>query len=407
MAEPRPRPLLLLVPLLAALGGCAENSLSMRGGADEESGAVYAPEDPFVHEDDDDSLPPDGDDDDQAGGWVEVVSYDPPAGADDHHYRAPIRVHFSDAALSASVSLFDGATGYLLPVEQEWSSDARTLTVWPVGWLEPLAEYAVAIDLGDASLEYRFSTSSIGTPVGPEDDPDGAASLLDGRLYEIEFAQARADDGSNLGGLLPQLDEGPAWLWQVSFGESTQVLDLNTGLADVDADGNAEEQDLCTATQLLGTSDSPVLLADPYFSSAPGLVTLDVDGAALVFEDGWVDGDFAPDGASLVEIGFRGWLREDGVEAITSTDGCKWIEGQIGTTCQPCPSGDGLCAWIEVAGLRGVQTSIDFASVDPGDVGECPDPLEVLGCQVAAPGRAVPLLSLLVAGGAMLLRRRS
>ena len=87
---------LLLAALLGAslfvLSGCAEQALATRGGA-EDGGLYYDPEDPFA-DDDDDWNPPDeddddgaddDDDDDQTISWVEVISYEPAAGATDQH----------------------------------------------------------------------------------------------------------------------------------------------------------------------------------------------------------------------------------------------------------------------------------------------------------------------------------
>ena len=407
----------LLGAALLVLGGCAEQALALRSADNESGGRYYDPEDPFS--DDDDELdPPDedddddgagDDDDDQATSWVEVVSYEPPAGATDHHYRAPVQVTFSDRALSATLSLFDLDSGYQLPLENHWSDDGTVLTSTPAAFLEPLTGYAVAIDLGDASLEYTFTTSTIGTPIGDDSDPEAVAEELDGRLYEIEFGQASSPTSAALGGLMQQLDGGPAWLWQVDFDDSLDGLALNTGLADVDSDGDAVEQDLCTATQVLGTTTSSAELFDPYFATMPGLFTLQLGDATVEFEDGWVDGDFSPDGAALVAIGFRGWLRADSITGLLDSDACTWLADQADTACEPCPSGGGQCAWIDVAGLQGIERGIDFGYVDAEDVSDCPDPLEPLNCAVGSPRGSSSLLGLLLAGllaGSLRRRRR-
>ena len=423
MVDLRPSSLLaaLLGAALLVLSGCAETALSTRGGGQAEDGLNYEPEDPFADDDDDDWNPPDedddddgtddddasgDDDDDQSGAWVEVVSYDPPAGADDHHYRAPIQVTFNEFALSASVTLYDLDTGYAVVTEDFWNDDGTVLTATPAEFLSPLTEYAVSIDLGDASLEYTFSTSAIGTPVGTSGDPEEIAAELDGRLYEIEFGQATSHTSATVGALLAQLDAGPAWLWQVDFDDSLDGLDLNTGLGDVDEDGDAVSQNLCTATQVLGTTGSTADLFDPYFATAPGLFTLLVGEDAVQFEDGWVDGDFSPDGGQLVEIGFRGWLRVDTISGLLDMDACKWLDDEADSSCDACPSGEGQCAWIEVSGLAGLETAIDFGTVDADDVVDCPEAPEPLDCSIGSSRASATLVGLLIAGLLMGCQRR-
>ncbi len=397
--------LALLGGAILVLSGCAEQALMSRSGGAEADGTLsYEPEDPFADDDDDDWDPPsdddDGagnDDDDQAIGWVEVLSYDPPAGATDHHYRAPIVVTFSDVALSASVTLYDDDTGHAVVMVEEWSEDGTVLVATPAEFLSPLTAYSVGIDLGDASLEYRFSTSEIGSPVGVSDDPEEIAAELDGRLYEIEFGQATSHSSQTVGSLLAQLDAGPAWLWQVDFDDSLDLA-LNTGLGDVDADGDAVSQNLCSATEVLGTSDAPAQLYDPYFASTPGLFTLLAGDAAIVFEDGWVDGDFSPDGTRLVEIGFRGWLRVDSIDGLLDMDACKWLADEVDSSCDVCPSGEGECAWVEVSGLSGLETAIDFGWVDADDVEDCPEAPDPLDCSMASGAGSAGLLGLLLTG---------
>jgi hypothetical protein len=411
----------LFAALILVLGGCAESALlATRGGgaaAPEDQGDYnYDPDDPFG--DDDDATPPDGgddddddaDDDDLATSWVEVISYDPEPGSVDHHYRSPVVIGFNDVALSATVGILDMATGYGMPAEQQWSDDGKQVTVSPSTWLAPLAEYAVVIDLGDASLEYTFTTSSIGTPIGMSGDPAEVVAALDGRIYEIDFGSAWSDSTPTLGTLLGTLNAGPAWLWQVGFEDGEQELDLMTGLADTDADGNATDQDLCTTTQVLGTTAGAIELADPYFASPPGELMLRVDGVDIVFEQAWVDGDFAADGASLHEIGFRGWLRAETIEPFVTDGSCDWLGDSADAACQVCPSGYGECAWVELYGLSGIEATVEFGEVNDDDVDpDCADDgLEILSCSFGAtPARGSLLALLLVGLGAAILRRRS
>lgn len=394
--------LLLLLPTLA-LSACAQQALvnSRSGGQADETanGSQYEPPgDPF--EGDDDEPTSDDDDDDGAGGEAEIVSYDPEPGATDHHYRAPIVLEFAAYDAGAWVSLYDTASNYEQPIEHEWSKDGTVLTATPAHFLQPGSDYVVSIDLGEAALEYSFSTSNIGMPL------TGGIDDVAGRTYAISFAGVNSAHNSEFAGLLSSAG-GPTWLWSVGAepdadGDGLEDMSITSGVGLFD---EAWYQDLCTPTAML-EAGSPATLEDPYFATDSGPMTLNIDGVAIEFEAAGYDGDFTPSGEQIVEVGIWGWLVADSVASLAgATPACDWLADNASLTCAPCPSGVGECAWLEVDGLSGDAAELDFADVDADGIEECGgEPLSVLGCSVSRfPGSS--LLALLVAFGAVAVRR--
>ncbi len=393
----------LLPLLMLLLAGCADQALTRatslgRG----ELGPEYEP--PIAADDDDDAATGNDDDDDDDDAEdpapLDIATVDPEPESTDHHYRQPIRIWFSGYAAGVQVRLTNEA-GDSIPVITSWDEGLSLLEVQPFegtgpsGTLNPLSTYTVDVDVGDTTLGWSFTTSIIGTPV---DDKDSLA----GRTYAMQFDAVRAPKTPGLEGLLNALGGGPVWLWQVALGEDDEV-DFQNGLGeDADADGVAE-QDPCSATWSLGGADATVeLVTNPYFASEPGDFGLSIDGTWLSFEEGWVEGDFAPAGDSLVEVAFRGWLRSDSLEPLVGADACELLEESADLTCIACPSGDGQCAWVEVEGLSGSETSADFSEVDDDAADDCGDkPLTIANCSVGGDSARLGLLLL-----PLLLRRR-
>lgn len=388
----------LLPALLLLLAGCAEDSLSRAtalGGGD---GPEY--EAPTAQNDDDDAGTGNDDDDNDAedpAPPLEIATVDPEPESTDHHYRQPIRVWFSGYAGGVQVRVTNEA-GDSIPVITSWDEGLQLLEIQPFegngpsGTLNPLSTYTVDVDVGDITLGWSFTTSVIGTPV---DDTDSLA----GRTYAMQFADVRVPDSAGLEALLASLGDGPVWLWQVELGDGREVDFYNGVGEDGDADG-VVEQDPCTTTWALGGADARVeLLSNPYFASSPGDFGLSIDGTWLSFEEGWVEGDFAPGGDSLVEVALRGWLRAESLVPLVGDDACAVLEDSAKLTCVTCPSGEGDCAWVEVEGFSGVETSADFSEVDDEAADDCGDePLQVANCSVGGrpAGLALLLLPLLV-----------
>ncbi len=386
---------------LAALwaSGCASPSMLAFNGPEEEEAARYdGDEDPFADAaedgdgtagDDDDAAGSDDDDAEPPSDPSEIVALDPAPDSVDHHYRTPIVITFAGEALGATVSLYD-SSGYELPILNRWNEDGTKLTAEPAQWLVPGAPYTVSLDVGEASLEYGFHVSAVGTPL-----ESGAA--VDGAAYAIDFSTAESGASPALAALLGTLSSEAAWLWQVDLDSTSQAFSVTAGLGSWDDDGDELSQDLCTATEVLATTESPVELADPYFSSAPAWTTLHVDGVPLHFEEGWFDGDFTPDGLAMVEVGFYGWLRAESVEPLSGRgEACGWLNELLGVTCEECPSYDGQCAWIEVTSMQADSTTVAVTEVDDVDADGCGDePLALLNCSAAGGGSA-SLLALLL-----------
>jgi len=376
----------LLGTAALCLGGCAGGYAAQE--ADLASPRDYAdPEDPFNSGEDDGDGASD-DDDDSTDGTEDpappeapaVVALDPAPDTSTHHYRTPIVVTFDRPSVGATVGLYDAA-GYSLPVTQRWNAEGTQLRAEPAQWLLPGAEYTVSVDVGEASLEYTFATSDIGSPLQ-------SGANVDGNTFAIDFSTAESTDTPALAALMGTLGTEAVWLWQVNLDSDSQAFGVTAGLGGFDDDSDGLYQDLCTATEVLATSESPVELADPYFASSPAAMVIALDGVALEFESAWFDGDFAPDGAAMVEMGFYGWLKADSVEPMSGPgEACGWLGDLLDLACEPCPSGVGECAHIAVDGMEASEATVGVDEVADADADDCGDqPIPLLSC--SASGRS-------------------
>ncbi|MCP4868387.1 MAG: Ig-like domain-containing protein [Proteobacteria bacterium] len=402
---PSLRLLSLLGIAVVCLGGCSANNLIQAEAArapeydGTEDQFIDGDDDPNTSSDDDDAGSSNDDDTEPPNEAPIVVAFDPEPETDSHHYRTPIVVTFDLPAEGASVSLYD-ASGYALPVTNRFNEQGTQLTAEPSQWLLPGAEYTVSVDVGEASLEYNFTTSDIGSPLQSGADVGGST-------YAIDFSTAESGPTPALASLMGTLGEQAAWMWQVDFDSTDQAFGVTAGLGAYDDDGDGLYQDLCTATEVLATSDSPVELADPYFASEPGSMTITVDQVPLRFEAAWFDGDFIPDGSAMVEVGFYGWLQADSVEPISGPgEGCIWLNELLGLECVPCPSDDGQCAWVEVTGMEAGEVALGVDLVADEDADDCGgEAVSLLSC--SASGRPGASLLVLLAGLLAVRIRRS
>jgi hypothetical protein len=326
-----------------------------------------------------------------------------------HHYRDPLRFVFDRPSGGAGVTLFD-ASGSIVPTFDSWNETLDELIVTPAQWLLPAASYSVAIDFGGSGAwAYTFGTSEVGLPVGD-------AQALDGRSFVLDFSTADAVAPEGLGFLLQEAaGAGIVWIWEFHLsGDSVEPegLAVDSGVGAPDADGDGFAQDPCAPTRVLGGENGvPWIFSNPYYSSAPAPFSVTLGGQAIAFEDAWVDGDFTPDGAALVKVGFRGFMRASTLQPLLGGEpACDWLQAQLGAACVQCPSGDGDCAWVELDWVSGSATALDLAPVgsEPADE-ECGDPTAaVLDCSLAGGaggGPAAALLGALVALSAASRRR--
>jgi hypothetical protein len=391
--------LLHLTSLLGAavlcLSGCAETSL-LTANSPETPEYRGGEEDPFL--DGNDGGNTGSNDDDECGTGdpdppadaPQVVALEPAPDSSTHHYRRPIVVTFDQPAPGATVSLYDAA-GYSLPVSNRFNEDSTQLTAEPAQWLLPNSRYTASVDVGEANLEYLFDTSEVGSALDSSADVDGAT-------FAIDFSTAESGLSPALAALMGTLGSQAAWMWQVGFDSTSQAFSVTAGLGGYDGDGLY--QDLCTPTEVLATSESPVWLHDSYFASEPGPLTITVDAIPLEFEDAWFDGDFVPDGSAIVELGFYGWLKAESVEPISgSEEGCTWLNELLALQCAPCPSDVGECVWIEVDSLDAARAPVDVTEVSDSDFDGCDDePIELLSCSAAgrSSGSLLAVLGLLL-----------
>ena len=375
--------LFIVLALLAT--GCPEAEtaalLQNRSTADYDG----SPSPPLAPGDDDDDAATSGDDDDtealpddeDPNYALDVVSISPAPNSADHHYRQPIVVTFNGYAAGVQLRVIN-EEGDTLGTLDSWNDDFTELTALPFeldqgsSFLHPLHSYVVGVDIGNTSLSWSFSTSAIGQEIS---DPDS----LQGRTYAVSFVEARSPDSPALADLIGAV-QGPTWLWQVDL--SGGNVDFNSGIGmEDDADSDGFNQDMCASTGLVGGADAGVdLVNNPYFASPPGDFSLWLDDQQIHFEQGWIDGDFLDDGTALVEVAYRGWLRADSLAALVGDDACDLLDSQAGLVCEACPSGEGECAWVHVAGVTGVETSLELAEVAADADCSDGDSVPVLSC---------------------------
>ena len=390
----------LPIPLLCLLllGGCEDYAArTASGGAAPEydEGTLWDDDDDPASADDDDAGEPEG---------IEVATVDPLPDSADHHYRDPITVGFDGVARGAALSLHD-AQGYAVDADVRWSVSWEQAILTPTVPLIPDSQYEVEIRLGERRVAYRFATSLIGTALeGPEE--------FDGRTYRFDFSAARF----HTPGLLPELladPQGPSnWLWQVHQVEyatpESGLLYFDFGLG-VELDSGFE-QNVCAASARFGAPDSNVARSGSYFVTSPADMSVTVGADDFAFEQAWLDGDFAPTGESMENIGFAGWLHAESVDLVLDGEEVCDLLATVGSPCAWCPSGEGQCIYVEFDHVAADwYDGLALAGIDADGVAsneECAGVQAGISCSAGGAARpgAFALLALFVVG---LGRRRS
>lgn len=388
---------LLLVAL--SLGACAADSAMRSGGAPEFYDEPPGPGSAAA--DDDDGGEDDGDlDDDADPSGVSLLSTVPEAGSNSHLYRDPIRLEFSGYAGSSVVSLYD-ADGYSVPSQRLWGADMRLCELWPSSPLAPDSPYRVVISLGDAAIEFEFTTSRVGTAVLPGD--------VDGRVFALDFAGAESSATPKLASLLRGASLSATWLLSPSAGDDGS---LSFDLAFALASSSGFEQSTCSPTSALGSVDDSTGALEAggsyFFASGSGLA-LPLDDQSLVLDFWAVSGDFGPEGDQLVGVDFVGELVASSLGLPTVGEACDLAELEFGSFCIPClgdPSES--CIPIDLEGLSGSQSSQEIIPQSVVADEACEGELSgLLSCSLAAvPARSSAFASLLLLFLAGLIRRR-
>lgn len=362
--------ILALCALLCTGLGCAEGwgpELRNSGAAD--TVPAYTEEGPLdwsSNESDGDEAPGgtedglDSSDDSAAEAEAGLIALEPAPDSTTHHYRAPLLVTFDADATGATVTLFGptaAAPDHVIPTEARWNELNTAVTVQPGEFLLPSTTYTVTLDVGDARLDYSFTTTSVG---GPMDE----GVLLGGRTYALSLQDAEVTAPAGLATFVAQLPSGLVWLWGIEAGDYPDELDIDVSLGE-DADAGLV-QDQCADVRPLGGSGASIDLQSSYFSSSTGDFELLLGSQFLVLEQGSIDGDFVADGTSVVEVGVRGWLRADDLAGLVPSghESCDWLASELDASCHVCPSGSGQCIWMELRELAGSETSLSLADLE-------------------------------------------
>jgi MYXO-CTERM domain-containing protein len=388
--------LLLLIAL--GLSACSADSSLVSGSAPE----FYDESPGSSPDDDDDDVGGDDDDVDDAAApsGVYLVSTRPVGGTSTHLYRDPILLEFSGYAGSSVVTLYD-ADGYSVPSQRVWWADMSVCELWPSSPLAPDSPYRVVISLGDAAIEFEFTTSRVGTPVLPED--------VDGRVFALDFSAAESSASPKLASLLQGASLSATWLLSPSAEDDGS---LSFDLAFALASSSGFEQSSCSPTSALGSVADSAGDLEPdgsyFFVSGSGLA-LPLDDQSLVLDFWAVSGDFGPEGDQLVGVDFVGDLVASSLGFATVGEACDLAELEFGSLCVPC-LGDPTqsCIPIDLEGLLGNQSSQEIILQTGVAEESCDGEVSgLLSCSLSAvPARSSAFASLLLLGLIGLIRRR-
>lgn len=360
------RSLTLVTVLLAA--GCADEAdLAL------ERSAAPPPYAPQATIEDDDSGSADDDSDTASSGGEDgryepaaVVGLEPAPDSDDHHYRDPLIIDFGAYAYGGSVALSE-VGAYPIALDGIWEADYTRLVAWPVEPLSPLTTYRVTVEAGSGAQSYEFRTSAIGSPV-----PDPTA--LDGRSFALEFTGARSFAPAGLASWLRAVAPGRAVLFGLSNVPQDALTDTDGDAASLGAQASvgvgstgAWQAETCGSSW---AADAGALLwANPYFVRPTGPLTLQAGSLQLDFVEARLEGDVAPEGDRLHNVGLSGWLVADSLAAAYGSAVCDGLASTLGATCEACPAEAGLepdvaCVRVEIDHLDGGLTDASPVALD-------------------------------------------
>ncbi len=379
---------LVLLLLALAASGCARAlSLDRADGA----APAYENSDPLGNDDDQ------AGDDDDGGGSVDVgiLNLDPAPDASDHHYRAPISATFTESAIGTSITVVD-ESGATVPIELSWNADSTRVWIWPQPRLTPDRGYSVELLLGGQLLAYSFRTSRVGL-LDPGTELQGATYALDLRAMRLLSPEGL---GSNV---QPSAEASPVIHIVDADPYSTQ-LEFGLGYGDA---GNWS-QDSCAVSGAV-TTDGSILRDAAYVAGDVDILGFPLGGASVQLEQASVAFDIEPDGEGLVALGLSGWLKEASLGALLGSDAaCELVASSASDSCAPCPSGSGLCLWVDLDGVRGdrIGLQLDTELLPDGD--GCPEGLTAYpGCSLGDRSGGTWIALLLAALGVAFRRRAS
>ena len=325
---------------------------------------------------------------------VQVVEVLPADGSADAYHRAAIEFWLDDPDPGAPSIQLTGPAGGV--AGSSLVSDDREL-VWfePSAPLEPLTTYQAILDYcaGQASIE--FTTSALGLPCEAD---------LNGRAFELDPTGARILEPAGLGELLREF---------LTYGVVVGVRGQSAATIDVVVGSSLEgssppEQDLCAQTaDLVWQYDQA-----PWFHHGPGDLSIATSTGVFSVIDLEMSGTFAADGRSFgggelaLVLDMREWVDRIG-EVDSAYDLCN-LSASFGAPCQACPTdGAELCLAVRADRIQGVYSpSTTVEPIDAMGHPDCDGPTTCGGCANAGPRGARAALLGLLAGMAVLARRR-
>jgi hypothetical protein len=189
-----------------------------------------------------------------------------------------------------------------------------------------------------------------------DDDDDNVRKGLEGKVYEIDLAEAQWLEPAGVSDLLvSQFGEMQVWASLTSVEADTVV-----GIVAQTVDG---QQDRCTPTVELPPAD----WQDSTFEVDDAALTVVMDGLSLDIEQASAEGTFSQDGSRVEDGRLSGYLETTNLGAALGLEGgseaiCDLIE-TFGVVCLSCPDSNGDCIRvdlreIEAPLLEGVELEV-------------------------------------------------
>jgi len=234
--------------------------------------------------------------------------------------------------------------------------------------LTPSTPHKATLSYCGGTPAVGFTTSSLGTPL---ETPE----TLSGRTYEINLAQARITQPSQVAqallalvdhSLMVHVDEAQLDGMELTIAAANKIT------------GN---QDTCIPS--LSVSVAGDLSGPPTFNLGPVDVVFDLAGYAVTLFDATAEATFAADGTYFAGGRLSGTLdARDVVEALSGRDVlpvedaaavCETI-ARVGLECTACSDGEVLCLDMEIEEVEGTPTSSPVEDVPDFDCHEgCED----------------------------------
>ena len=260
---------------------------------------------------------------------------------DDHYYRDPMTVLFTDVVAEATFTLSALTAEEELALDVEWNDSGEWATL--SADLQPNTSYMLAIVVCDVAYENVFATSEWGTPLADE-----LSTLVD-RTYVVELGGVAFTEPADFGAFLALYLDVPILIGVREVDEENDELSLIGAQGFVDGQGlyrqRKRRRDEEGNRWWVPTWDfeSVDFLNAPFFSLDKDRIELLYEGVKIPVHDFHLEGTFSSDGEQfgearlwgLADTRNMGELIDPGASDAQGVV-CEFVAA-AGTDCQPCP----------------------------------------------------------------------